>query len=168
MLRRNPRVLLCQQNQKYSQSGTNQVPSLEYIRANNQIQCSVKGRVKELQQLTKTGMSENKKNHRDGQVDVFMKNKVKWPHEYILAGSQKERVSYDQLTMGQWMAGFCRTMREENCIQNKNAKLDYLISLLGDSNDFCGLLQKPAMQCSYVAWSKEKLKIILKLISLIV
>ena len=53
-----------------------------------------------------------------------------------MAGSQKERVSYDQLTMGQWMAGFCRTMRDENCIQNKDAILDYLISLLDDSNDF--------------------------------
>ena len=38
--------------------------------------------------------------------------------------------------MGQWMAGFCRTMHEENCIQNKNAMLDYLIPLLDDSNDF--------------------------------
>ena len=38
--------------------------------------------------------------------------------------------------MGQWMAGFCRTMRDENCIQNKGAMLDYLISLLDDSNDF--------------------------------
>ena len=27
-------------------------------------------------------------------------------------------------------------MREENCIQNKDAMLDYLISLLDDSNDF--------------------------------
>ena len=38
--------------------------------------------------------------------------------------------------MGQWMAGFCRTMKEENCIQNKDAMLDYLISLLDDCNDF--------------------------------
>ena len=82
-------------------------------------------------------MSENKiKSQRGGTVDVFVKNRVKWPHEHVLAGSQKERVSYDQLTMGQWMAGFCRTMRDENCIQNKDAMLDYLISLLDDSNDF--------------------------------
>ena len=110
---------------------------MEYIRANNQIQCSVEERIKELQQLAKTGTSESKiKSQRGGQVDVFVKNRIKWPHEYVLAGSQKERVSYDQLTMGQWMAGFCRTMRDENCIQNKDAMLDYLISLLDDSNDF--------------------------------
>ena len=116
---------------------TAHIPSLEYIRANNQIQCSVEERIKELQQLAKSGMSENKiKSQRGGSVDVFVKHRVKWPHEFVLAGSQKERVSYDQLSMGQWMAGFCRTMREENCTQNKDAMLDYLISLLDDSNDF--------------------------------
>ena len=94
-------------------------------------------KIKGLQQLAKTSTSENKiKSQRGSQVDVFVKNRIKWPHEYVLAGSLKERVSYDQLTMGQWMAGFCRTMIEESCIQNKNAILDYLISLLDDSNDF--------------------------------
>ena len=120
------------------QSGTSQILSLEYIRANNEIQCSVEERIKELQHLAKTCMSENKiKSQRGCQVDVFIKNRIKWPHEFVLAGSQKERVSYDQLTMGQWMTGFCRTMREENCIQNKDAMLDYLISLLDDSSEFC-------------------------------
>ena len=62
-------------------------------------------------------MSDNKiKSQRGDQVDVFVKNRIKWPHEFVLAGSQKERVSYDQLTMGQWMAGFCRSMREEGSL----------------------------------------------------
>ena len=34
------------------------------------------------------------------------------------------------------MAGFCRTMREEQNSKNKEAMLDYLIALLDDSNDF--------------------------------
>ena len=131
-----------------SQSGANQ---------NNQIQRSVEERINELQQLAKSGMPENKiQSQRGGQVDVFVKNRVKWPHEYVWGGGSQKRFFFDQLTMGQWMAGFCRTMTEKNCIQNKDAMLDYLISLLDDSNDFCGLLQKPAMQCSYVAWSKTK------------
>ena len=124
-------------SESLSHASTAHIPSLEYIRANNQIQCSVEERIKELQQLAKSGMSENKiKSQRGGSVDVFVKNRVKWPHEFVSAGSQKERVSYDQLSIGQWMAGFCRTMREENCVQNKDAMLDYLISLLDDSNDF--------------------------------
>ena len=38
--------------------------------------------------------------------------------------------------MPQWVAGFCRIMREENDLQNKNSMLDYLISLFEDVQDF--------------------------------
>ena len=54
----------------------------------------------------------------------------------MLSGSNKERVTYDQLTMGQWMAGFCRAMREETDKNSQNLMLDYLIALLDDSNNF--------------------------------
>ena len=57
-------------------------------------------------------------------------------HKYVLAGNHKERVIHDQLTMGQWMAGFCRAMREETNQNSKEAMLDYLISLLDDANNF--------------------------------
>ena len=40
------------------------------------------------------------------------------------------------LTMGQWMAGFCRAMREESDQNSKEAMLDYLIFSLDDANDF--------------------------------
>ena len=56
--------------------------------------------------------------------------------EYVLAGNNKECVTYDQLIMGQWMAGFCRAMREETNQNSKEAMLDYMISLLDDANDF--------------------------------
>ena len=53
---------------------TSHIPSLEYIRANNEIQCSVEERIKELQQITKTGSSDQKiKSQRGGQIDVFVK-----------------------------------------------------------------------------------------------
>ena len=58
------------------------------------------------------------------------------PPEYVLVGNNKERVTYDQLTMGQWVAGFCRTMRDESDKNCKEAMLTYLISLLDDANDF--------------------------------
>ena len=61
---------------------------------------------------------------------------MKWPNEYVLAGINKERVSYDQLTMGQWMTGFCRTMRDESDPKNRACMLDYLIALLDDCNHF--------------------------------
>ena len=65
-----------------------------------------------------------------------MPHRVKWPHEYVLSGSSKERVSYDHLSITQWMAGFCRIMRDEKNLENQRGMLDYSISLLDDANDF--------------------------------
>ena len=73
---------------------------------------------------------------RGGSVEVTVAHKVKWPHEYVLAGNLKDRISYNQLSMGQWMAGFCRIMKGEQNSENREAMLDYLIGLLDDSNDF--------------------------------
>ena len=122
-------------------SDTHTVPStvsltmLDHLKANNNIQQAVSERLSELQHLNSTGMSQKIRSQR-GDVEDFVKQKVRWPHEYVLAGSNKERVTYDQLTMGQWMDGFCRAMREETDQNSKTAILDYLISLLDDSNDF--------------------------------
>ena len=66
----------------------------------------------------------------------MVKNRIKWPHEFVLTGSTKERVSYDNLTPIQWMAGFCRTMKEEKNLEMKEHMLDYVIALLEDANDF--------------------------------
>ena len=46
------------------------------------------------------------------------------------------RVSYDQLSVTQWVAGFGRTMREESDPEIKQHMLDYMISLMDDANDF--------------------------------
>ena len=112
------------------------LPTLENLKKNVSIQQLVEDRIKELQQISKTGTDPKFKSQRGGQVEVLVKNRVKWPHEYVLAGSNKERVTYDQLTMGQWVAGFCRNMRDESDKNCKEAMLNYLISLLDDANDF--------------------------------
>ena len=112
------------------------LPTLENLKKNVSIQQLVEDRIKELQQISKTGTDPKLKSQRGGQVEVLVKNRIKWPHEYVLAGSNKERVTYDRLTMGQWVAGFCRTMRDESDTNCKEAMLSYLISLLDDANDF--------------------------------
>ena len=76
------------------------------------------------------------KSLRGGSVDVLVPNRVKWPHEYILSGSAKERVSYDSLSVTQWVAGFGRIMREEKNSKIKDSMLDYMVSLFDDANDF--------------------------------
>ena len=96
-------------------------------------QLKVEQRLKELQETEKQGKL---KSLRGGSVEVMVKHKVKWPHEYILSGSSKERVSYDQLSVIQWVAGFCRIMREEKNTDSKEFMLDYLVSLLDDAQDF--------------------------------
>ena len=39
----------------------------------------------------------------------------------------KERVSYDQLSITQWVAGFGRIMKEERNSEIKDAMIDYLV-----------------------------------------
>ena len=50
-------------------------------------------------------MDSKMKSLRGGTVDIFVKHRVKLPHEQFFAGNMKQRVSYDQLTMGQWVPG---------------------------------------------------------------
>ena len=71
-----------------------------------------------------------------GSIDVVVSHHVKWPQEYVLSGSKKKRVQYDQLNVTQWMADFCRIMKEETNLENKEHMLDYLIQLLEDANGF--------------------------------
>ena len=108
-------------------------PDLNALRQDALIQLKVEQRLKELQETEKQGKL---KSLRGGSVEVMVKHKVKWPHEYILSGSSKERVSYDQLSVIQWVAGFCRIMKEEKNTDSKEFMLDYLVSLLDDAQDF--------------------------------
>ena len=77
-----------------------------------------------------------KKSQRGGAVDVYVNQRVKWPHEFVLAGTSKDMLNYNQLNITQWMAGFCRIMRDEENFETTGHMLEYLIALLDDSNDF--------------------------------
>ena len=76
------------------------------------------------------------KSQRGGSVDVFVNHKVRWPHEFVLSGQNKDRVTYNQLSPVQWMAGFCRTIRKESDMAVREHMLDYVIDLLDDATDF--------------------------------
>ena len=47
-----------------------------------------------------------------------------------------DKVTYNQLDVTHWIAGFYQIMREEICQNTKNHMLNYLVALLDDSNDF--------------------------------
>ena len=69
-------------------------------------------------------------------MEVFVSNTVKRPQEFVLSGFKKERIQYDQLSVVQWVADFCRILREEQNPQVREHMLDYLIALMEDANDF--------------------------------
>ena len=112
------------------------LPDLHTIRHDKLVQEQVEERIRQLSNSDKKGTDPRIKSQRGGSVDIYVKEKVKWPHEYVLAGNTKDRISYNQLNITQFMSGFCRIMREESCQVTKDHMLDYLISLLDDSNDF--------------------------------
>ena len=114
----------------------NNMPSLHTLRNDRSIQDQIQDRLRELSGVDKRGTDQKMKSQRGGSVDIFVKEKVKWPHEYVLAGNTKDRIIYNQLNITQWMAGFCRIMKEESCQVTRDHMLDYLIALLDDSNDF--------------------------------
>ena len=86
------------------------IQCLHELRQDLYIQTQVEKRLKDLADSVRIGNCKQK-SLRGGSVEVIVPNKIKWPHEYILSGSQKERVSYDQLSITQWMASFCRIMK---------------------------------------------------------
>ena len=71
---------------------------------------------------------------------------------YWWVGSTKDIITYNQLNITQWMSGFCRILRDENCQKIRDHTLDYLIALLDDSNDFSWQAAKAshAGSCSYL------------------
>ena len=103
---------------------------------------------------------------RGGNVEVIVPNK-KWPHEYVLSGSAKERFQYDHLSITQLVAVFWPLVRDEANLETRQHMLDYIIPLMDDANAFPGMRQKPARQCYFVGWSKVRLSIMGKLTKLI-
>ena len=117
-----------------SHQETSHVPDLQSIRQDAVLQAQVAKRLKELTDSEKSGTK--LKSLRGGPVEVMVANRVKWPHEYVLSGVSKERVTYDQLSVTQWVAGFGRIMKEEKNHEIKEHMLDYLVALFDDANDF--------------------------------
>ena len=120
------------------------MPDLHSLRHDRSVQDQVDARIRQLSDTDSIGTDPKYKLQRGGSVDIFVKERVKWSQEFVLVGNTKDRVLYNQLNITQWVAGFCRIMREENGQHTKNYMLDYL-ALLDDSNDFFGKLRKLIM-----------------------
>ena len=135
-----------------TQVSAQSLPDLYFLRNDAYIQAQVEQRLKNLVEDNRSGTKI--KSLRGGSVEVVVPNRIKWPQEYVLAGSKKERVQYDQLSMPQWVAGFCRIMKEERNLENKDSMLDHLISLFEDVQDFSWDVQGPTTPFYYIEWNK--------------
>ena len=112
------------------------LPDLHTLRHDRFVQDQVEARIRQLSNNDVKGMDPKYKSQRCGAMDIFVKERVKWPHEFVLAGSTKDRIMYNQLNITQLMSGFCRILRVENRPEIRDHMLDYLIALLDDSNNF--------------------------------
>ena len=109
------------------------LPSTVNLQASSRIQSEVEARIKELQHISDKGKC---KSQRGGGETVFVKHEVPWPQNIILGGSNKSRVSYDSLSMSQWVSGFTTIIRDEKDLQTKQNMLEYKAELMEDSHDF--------------------------------
>ena len=108
------------------------LPTLANLKQSRSIQEQVDTRIKELQGVEKGKF----KSQRGGSETVWVKKEVAWPHNHVLGGSSKTRVSYDTLTVSQWVSGFATIIRDEKDLCVKNKMLEYLSEIMEDSHDF--------------------------------
>ena len=91
-----------------------ELPSLSNIRSDRGLRRIINARIRSLEESQNSGNESQKtKSKRWGGIDVFVKNKVAWPHEHILGGPTRQRVTYDQLNITQFVQGFVRNLLEE-------------------------------------------------------
>ena len=57
-------------------------------------------------------------------------------HEAILGGVNRQRLTYDQLSITQWVQGFCKNALEEESYSRKDTMIRYLRELMEDVMDF--------------------------------
>ena len=121
-----------------SDSGTN-LPKLSALRSSVSLQRQVDARLRDLESSQdEAGMPKSKKikSQRGGPVDVLVKHKIAWPHEAILGGVNRSRLTYDQLSMSQWVQGFCKNTLDETCEQKRESMITYMADLMEDATDF--------------------------------
>ena len=80
--------------------------------------------------------SQKLKSKRGSPVDVSVQQKVSWPHEHILGGQNRQSLTYDQITMAQFVQGFMKNILDEQTQQNREHMLQYLGDIMEDASDF--------------------------------
>ena len=120
-----------------SSSDESIVPSLSVLKTSSDIQKQVDKRLRQLQEASASNSGKNDlKSKRGGNVDCVVKNKVAWPQDTILGGHNRQRVTYDQLNLTQWVQGFAQNILDEKSHKTKDQMLQYLADIMADATDF--------------------------------
>ena len=120
-----------------SSSEDSDVPELSYLRSNKRIQKKVDDRLADLEKnFEAKGKSEKLKSKRGGSVEVLVEKRVAWPHDVILGGQNRTRVTYDQLSLTQFAQGFIKNVLEEKSEKIREKMLMYFADLMEDATDF--------------------------------
>ena len=69
-------------------------------------------------------------------MDVTVKHKVAWPHEHIFSGINCSRITYDQLSLCQWVQGFCKNVLVDSCHTKREKMIAYMADLMENVNNF--------------------------------
>ena len=114
------------------------LPNLSHMRASKVIQKQIDRSIAKLakNQCEGNENSQKLKSKRGGPVDVIVQQKVSWPHEHILGGQNRQRLTYDQITMPQFVQGFVKNILDEQNLQNREHMLQYLGDIMEDASDF--------------------------------
>ena len=121
------------------------IPTIDFLKASDTIQARVDDRIKELQAMHPQGKF---KSQRGGSDTYWCKREVPWPQNHILSGTSKSRVSYDNLSMAQWVSGFCAIIKEESNVQTKNNMLIYVADLMGGLSRLWVAVSQGSSRCS--------------------
>ena len=105
----------------------------KYLKTSKHIQEAVGFRLQELAKINEQGKFRSQRGNND---EVIVKQQIPWPQNHVLAGMSKGRITYDSLSIFQWMAGFSSIIREEKSTKVKNSMLDYMSDLMEDTQDF--------------------------------
>ena len=65
----------------------------------------MEAKIRQLSNTDVKGTDPKYKSQWGGSMDIFVMERVKWPHDFVLAGSTKDRITYNQLNITHWMSG---------------------------------------------------------------
>ena len=84
---------------------------------------------------------------------MSVKRKVSWPHEPILSGVSRQRVTHDQLSLTQWVQGFCKNILEQKSSERQKIMIPTWVILWKTPQIFLGKGLRQHILCCYVRWS---------------